>query len=71
VTRSRLEGGFIVPPTHLEFIVVDHCNISCRACNHASPALEKWFADPETVHRDLSILARYYRPRLVKVIGGV
>lgn len=67
---SRLDGGFIVPPTHLELIVADHCNITCRSCNHGSPGLGRWLADPEVVHRDFSILARVYRPMLVKVLGG-
>jgi GTP 3',8-cyclase len=72
ITRvlSRMEGGFIVPPTHLELIVADHCNIACRSCNHASPIMNRWFADPEVVRRDFSILARIYRPRFVKVLGG-
>lgn len=68
--KSELKGGFIVPPTHLELIVTDHCNLSCRDCNHASPAVPAWTADPEQVHRDLSVLAKIYRPRFIKVIGG-
>lgn len=67
---SRLENGFIVPPTHLELIVADHCNIACRSCNHGSPMMGRWFANPEVVHRDFSILAKVYRPKRVKVIGG-
>jgi hypothetical protein len=51
-------------------IVVDHCNIACRSCNHASPIMPSWFADPDTVHRDFSILSNYYRPARVKVLGG-
>ncbi len=66
----QLEDGMIIPPTHLELIVADHCNIKCRTCNHASPLLSPWFADPETVHRDFSLVARYYRPRFIKVLGG-
>jgi GTP 3',8-cyclase len=67
---SRLVDGLIIPPTHLELLAVDHCNISCSNCNHASPLMPGWFADPDTVHRDFSILAKYYRPRFVKVLGG-
>jgi|SRR5579862_771513 len=67
---SRLENGFIVPPTHLELIVADHCNMTCRSCNHGAPLLGRWFANPDVVHRDFSILAKVYRPKLVKVIGG-
>jgi len=68
--RCKLENGFIVPPSHLELPVVDHCNLTCRACNHASPAVRAWFADPVQVRKDFSLLARYYRPKIVKVIGG-
>lgn len=62
--------GFIVPPTHVELIATDHCNIGCRTCNHASPLMPAWFAKPETVRRDFAILAKYYRPAFVKVLGG-
>jgi cyclic pyranopterin phosphate synthase len=51
-------------------IVADHCNISCRNCNHASPLMTRWFADPNIVYRDLSIMAKLYRPQFVKVLGG-
>jgi len=70
VRRSQIVDGYIRPPTHLEVIAVDHCNITCAGCNHASPAMPAWFADPEAVHRDLSILARVYRPRFIKLLGG-
>jgi len=68
--KSRLENGLIYSPTHLELIVTDHCNLNCNACNHASPLMPAWFADPDSVHRSFSIMAKYYRPRFVKVIGG-
>jgi hypothetical protein len=67
---SRIEGGFIVPPSHMEVIVADHCNINCRSCNHGSPAMARWLADPDVVRRDLTVLAKVYRPRMVKVLGG-
>lgn len=68
--KSRLVNGLIVPPTHLELPAVDHCNLTCGACNHASPAMPAWFADPDAVYRDFSVLARHYRPTFIKVIGG-
>lgn len=68
--RSRLIDGMVIPPTHLELIVADHCNINCKSCNHASPVMRAWFADPETVYRDYSVLAKYYRPAFIKVLGG-
>jgi GTP 3',8-cyclase len=68
--KSRIEGGYIVPPTALEIIVADHCNISCRQCNHGAPGVAKWFADPAEVGRNLAILAKIYRPAYIKLIGG-
>lgn len=67
---SRMQGGRITPPTGLEVIVNDHCNISCRQCNHASPIQAKFNADPEAAGRDLAALARVYRPAYAKIIGG-
>jgi len=52
--KSRLEGGFIIPPAHFELIVSDHCNMSFRSCHHASPLVAKWSADPDSVHRAAS-----------------
>lgn len=68
--RSRIVDGYIRPPTHLELIAVDHCNITCAGCNHASPAMPAWFADPDAVYRDFSTLARIYRPNFIKLLGG-
>lgn len=67
---SRLAGGYIVPPSVLEIIVADHCNLVCRQCNHGSPGVAKWLADPRAVGRDLAILARSYHPPMLKLIGG-
>ena len=66
----RITDGLIVPPTHLDLLAVDHCNIKCRTCNHASPLMPAWFADPDTVHHDFSLLAKHYRPAFIKVLGG-
>lgn len=67
---SRLEAGKIVPPSNLELIVADHCNIACRQCNHASPVMKKWNATAESVARDLAQLAPLYRPRMLRILGG-
>lgn len=69
-TRCRIEGNHIIPPTGLELIISDHCNISCRQCNHGSPYMRNWNADPLDVARDLGILARVFRPAFLKMIGG-
>ena len=64
--KSRLENGLIVPPTHLELLVVDHCNLSCSNCNHAAPLMPGWFADPDTVHRDFSDSRQVLPPQICK-----
>lgn len=67
---SHIIGGLIRPPDKLELPVTDHCNLTCRDCNHSSPALARWFADPDQVASDFSILAKVYRPQRVKILGG-
>lgn len=68
--RTGVEDGFIRPPTHVELIVSDHCNISCRQCNHASPRVAKWNVDPAAAARDLARLARVLHARELRLIGG-
>lgn len=65
-----VKDGKIVPPYHCEVNVVDHCNIACLDCNHASPVVGKRIADPEVIFHDLSLLAKSYKAVSLKVIGG-
>jgi GTP 3',8-cyclase len=53
-----------------ELNVVYHCNLSCRACSHLSPQMKKSLVAPEEVYNDFSILAKYYRPEHVRLLGG-
>jgi organic radical activating enzyme len=53
-----------------EINVVHHCNLACRSCSHASPALRRHLADPDVVRRDLAALAPHYRPEHVRLVGG-
>ena len=69
-TRSILSEGVVVPPTGMEVVVADHCNITCRQCNHGSPVMPKWNLRAEDLVQDLAVLARHYRPAFVKYIGG-
>jgi hypothetical protein len=56
---------------NLEIMAAHGCNLTCRSCTHASPALRpKDIADPEATFRDLSRLAEVYRPARVKLLGG-
>ncbi|MBV8884212.1 MAG: 4Fe-4S cluster-binding domain-containing protein [Chroococcidiopsidaceae cyanobacterium CP_BM_RX_35] len=56
--------------TDCELNVVHHCNLSCRACTHLSPTLEKYFVDADKIFNDFSTLAKYYYPKAVKILGG-
>jgi cyclic pyranopterin phosphate synthase len=67
---ATIRRGKIEPPSSCEINAVDHCNLSCLDCNHAAPGIKERFSDPKAVSRDLSILAKCYRPRLIKVLGG-
>jgi len=53
-----------------ELNVVHHCNLTCRACSHLSPVMKKYLVDADSVFRDFSTLAKYYRPRYIKLLGG-
>jgi MoaA/NifB/PqqE/SkfB family radical SAM enzyme len=66
----QIADGKIAPPHSCEINAVDHCNIACVDCNHASPAAKRKIADPDTVFRDLSILSLYYKSPVIKIVGG-
>jgi hypothetical protein len=56
---------------NLEIMAAHGCNLTCRSCTHASPILRpKDIADPQSTYRELGLLARSYRPRRVKLLGG-
>ena len=68
--HATVEDGRITPLGGVEVIVSDHCNIACRQCNHASPIMPKWNADPDEIARDAKSLAGILTPDFVKVLGG-
>lgn len=68
--RRGLFNRKIIPPNFCEIYAVDHCNITCMDCNHASPDVKTRIADPDSVFRDLSTLSRYYRAPMIKILGG-
>lgn len=55
---------------HLDLNVIEHCNNRCVSCNHASPFALPWFANPETVKRDLESLKKVCRVGFIAVLGG-
>lgn len=54
----------------MELHVINHCNISCRGCNHAAPGIAKWSLEPEQLRRDLALLGRHATCGTLRVIGG-
>lgn len=67
--RYRVVDGRILN-RRLEINVAEHCNLSCRACSHLSPVVPKSLVDPAKIYRDLSVLARCYHVKSVRVLGG-
>ena len=65
-----IAGGRIEPPYSCEINAVDHCNIACMDCNHASPFAGKAIASPSAVLKDLSLLSRQYKSYALKIVGG-
>jgi hypothetical protein len=65
-----IADGRIAPPYSCEINAVDHCNIACMDCNHASPGAGKAIASPSAVLKDLSLLSRHYKSYALKVVGG-
>jgi hypothetical protein len=65
-----LVNNKIAPPYSCELDIVDHCNIVCADCNHASPVIKKRYTNPEETCRDLSLLAKVYEPQVIKILGG-
>jgi hypothetical protein len=61
---SRIEGRAI------EYNVVDHCNLRCARCDHASPTLGRRFADLAAFRHDLTALSAVLRVRELKFVGG-
>lgn len=41
---------------HLDYHLVDHCNLNCTCCSTYSPLADKVFADPQDFRRDLERL---------------
>ncbi|MGW1076169.1 radical SAM protein [Streptomyces sp. NPDC002537] len=66
----RMVNGKVETPEGCEINVAYHCNLGCASCSHLSPAFRRSLADPGTIARDLTVLARSFRARFVKVLGG-
>jgi hypothetical protein len=54
----------------LEYPILEHCNLTCEFCDHASPFLTPGFVDPEQCRRDLEAIAPVMRAEEFRVLGG-
>ena len=54
----------------VEYSVVDHCNLRCAGCDHASPHLAKRLADPAAFAADMQALSRHLHVRVLRLLGG-
>lgn len=54
----------------IEINVVDHCNLTCNNCNHASPEVQEKYLEPSELYRQLLQLKLSYKSWQVKLIGG-
>jgi organic radical activating enzyme len=67
--RYRLKGGRVFNRA-CEVNIVEHCNLRCRSCAHLSPALPRHFVDLGALSSDLTALARSYRAKVLRLLGG-
>ncbi len=54
----------------VEYSVVDHCNLRCAGCDHASPHLSGRLASPESFAADLSALSQHLHVQVLRLLGG-
>jgi hypothetical protein len=54
----------------LEYPIVEHCNLSCIHCDHASPLMNPRFTSLEQYDRDLTICSRVLHTHEFCVLGG-
>ncbi len=54
----------------LQINVVNHCNLSCRGCAHASPTIKKDVMDIQKLEEDLTLLSTFFRSKKLTILGG-
>lgn len=67
--RYRVADGHVWTRS-VEVNAVDHCNLSCRACSHASPIAKASEMSADQVHADLALLSHVLRVENVRIVGG-
>ncbi len=65
----EIKNGSVLSDS-LEVHAVDHCNLSCLSCSHLSPLSPKRRPALASIERSLARLARVYRAKTAKVLGG-
>ena len=63
-------AGEAIVRAAVEFNVVEHCNLSCAACDHASPLLPRKFASLRDFVVDLTALAAVLEVDELRLLGG-
>jgi len=54
----------------VEIDLVQHCNLRCAGCNHASPHLDPEFLDFESFRQDIEALAQVMSVSELRFLGG-
>lgn len=54
----------------VEYNLTEHCNLSCYACDHASPLLPEKFASVDEFCRDFEALAKVFHSQQLRIVGG-
>lgn len=60
----------VITVIQLEINIVDHCNLSCKGCNHGSPITPVNYVSLESVKRDLDGIKPFIRAQKIRLIGG-
>lgn len=56
---------------HLEFHVVEHCNLNCKGCSHFSNITEEKFTDCTLIEKRLNRINKIFgKVRKIKILGG-
>ena len=56
--------------THIEHVLVEHCNLRCDNCATGSPYIKEGFSSLENFTRDVRVLATCMKINYLRFIGG-
>lgn len=68
--NTNLQEDQKIQMNYIEYNIVEHCNLRCYQCDHASPLLHKKFVDIEDFRADLYPLGKVIHVSELKIIGG-